>query len=86
MTGEKFFTAGGYIGIALIQGSTLPSLIGYGMGWTHELPPLSMTLLVWLGLACFLARSIYMRQTLYIISEGLGMLLQSVILMLIFLP
>ncbi len=86
MNAEKLFGIGGYVGIALIQGASLPSLIGNLLGWSHELPPLSMTLLVWLGLACFLARSIYARQTLYIWSEGIGMALQTAMLMMICLP
>ena len=76
----------GYIGICLIQGATLPSRIANLLGWSHELPPLSMTLLVWAGLLCFLIRSIHAKQTLYIISEGVGFGLQTVMLALIVLP
>lgn len=82
----KAFEAGGYIGIILIQGASLPSLIGNVMGWSHDLPPLSMVLMVWAGLFLFLLRSIYNRQMLYIVSESVGFLLQSILLAMIVLP
>jgi hypothetical protein len=83
---KRIFEAGGYLGIALIQGATLPSLIGVLMGWSQELPPLSMVLMVWAGLFLFLLRSVYNRQWLYIISEGVGIGLQSVLLACIVFP
>lgn len=83
---SKVFEGGGYVGIALIQGAALPSIIGVLCGWSHSLPPLSMVLMVWLGLALFLARSIYNRQMLYIVSELCGLLLQSVLLACIVFP
>jgi hypothetical protein len=86
MNKPKIFEAGGYLGIGLIQGSTLPSLVGVAAGWSTDLPPLSMVLMVWVGLALFLARSIYNRQTLYIVSEGVGIVLQSILLAIIVFP
>lgn len=77
---RRAFEAGGYLGIALIQGATLPSLIAVAAGWSTDLPPLSMVLMVWAGLALFLARSIYNRQMLYIVSEGVGITLQTALL------
>lgn len=83
---KRTFEAGGYVGIALIQGATLPSLISLALGRVTDLPPLSMVLMVWAGLALFFARSIYNRQTLYIVSEGIGISLQTVLLAVIVLP
>lgn len=86
MSKAKAFEAGGYIGICLIQGAAIPSLVGVIMGWSHELPPLSMVLMVWAGLFLFLLRSIYNRQMLYIVSESVGIFLQSILLALIVFP
>jgi uncharacterized protein YqgC (DUF456 family) len=83
MNGANAFEAGGYVGIALIQCANLPSLIGVMLGWSNDLPPLSMVLMVWAGLLLFLARSIYNRQTLYIVSEGIGIILQTLMLMVV---
>jgi len=80
---SKLFEAGGYVGIGLIQCANLPSLIGVLLGWSDDLPPLSMVLMVWAGLLLFLARSIYNRQTLYIVSEGIGIILQTLMLMVV---
>lgn len=82
----KLFEAGGYVGIILIQGAVIPSLIGNIMGWSSDLPPLSMVLLVWAGLFLFLLRSIYNKQMLYIVSESVGLFLQSVLLAIIVFP
>lgn len=83
---KRLFEAGGYVGIILIQGATLPSLIGVALDTSHELPPLNMVLMVWLGLGLFLARSIYNRQILYIVSEGVGIILQTILLAIIVFP
>jgi len=83
MNHAKIFEAGGYVGIFLIQGANLPSLFSLAMGWDTNLPPLSMVLLVWAGLFLFLLRSIYNKQILYIVSEGVGILLQSIMLAII---
>ena len=79
----KTFEAGGYAGIILIQGATLPSLAGCILGNACELPPLSMTLMIWAGLLLFIFRSLYNRQILYIVSEGIGFFLQSALLLIL---
>lgn len=86
VTAKQATELGGYLGICLIQGATLPSLIGHIMGWDGNLPPLSMVLMVWAGLFLFLVRSIVNRQMLYIVSEGVGIFLQSVLLAIIVFP
>lgn len=83
MNKDKLFESGGYVGIALIQGAMLPSLVGHFLGSSEPLPPLSMVILVWAGLALFLARSIHYRQMLYIVSESVGIFLQTLMLLLI---
>jgi len=77
---------GGWVGMCLIHGATLPTTVGNIMGWTHTLPPLSMVLLVWSGLALFLWRAIARRDFLYTVSNAIGFTLNSVLLAIIVYP
>ena len=64
---------GGYTGMVLLQGATLPSIIGAIINpATADLPPLSMVLMVWIGLLLYFARAFVQRDWLYMISYGIG--------------
>ena len=73
----------GWLGMILIHCATLPTMINILRGEHAALPPLSMVLLVWAGLALFLLRSIGARDKLSIISNAFGFIMQSVMLAII---
>jgi hypothetical protein len=77
---------GGWLGMCLIHGATVPVTVSNILGWSSQLPPLSMVLLVWAGLALFLWRAIARNDTLYIVSNAVGFVLNSVLLALIVFP
>ena len=77
---------GGWVGMCLIHGATIPVTVSNIMGWSDQLPPLSMVLLVWGGLALFLWRAIDRNDVLYIVSNAVGFVLNSVLLALIVFP
>lgn len=77
---------GGWIGMLLIHGATIPVTVSNILGWSDRLPPLSMVLLVWAGLALFLWRAIDRKDTLYIVSNAVGFVLNSILLALIVFP
>jgi hypothetical protein len=77
---------GGWIGMCLIHGATVPVTVSNIIGWSSQLPPLSMVLLVWAGLALFLWRAIARNDTLYIVSNAVGFVLNSVLLAIIVFP
>jgi hypothetical protein len=77
---------GGWIGMCLIHGATLPITIGNVLGWTKNLPPLSMVLMIWAGLVLYLWRAVATQDRLHIVSNSIGFIFQSVLLALIFLP
>lgn len=77
---------GGWIGMCLIHGATVPVTVSNILGWSSQLPPLSMVLLVWSGLALFLWRAIARSDTLYIVSNAVGFVLNSILLALIVFP
>lgn len=77
---------GGWVGMCLIHGATVPVTLGNIMGWSDKLPPLSMILLVWSGLALFLWRAIARKDVLYTVSNAVGFVLNSILLALIVFP
>lgn len=79
-------TLAGWAGVVLLQGATLPSMIGNIMGWSNNLPPLSMVLMVWTGLLCYFYRAVKQRDVVYITSNGVGLFLNTILLALIALP
>jgi uncharacterized protein with PQ loop repeat len=77
----------GWIGVLLLQGATLPSMIDrLTVGTDASLPPLSMVLMVWIGLGFYLARAIRQNDVVYITSNGIGMFLNSVLLAMVIFP
>ena len=74
---------GGWIGMILIHGATVPTTLSVILGYSSELPPLSMVLLVWSGLFLFLLRAIVARDTLYIVSNTIGFFFNTILLTLI---
>lgn len=77
---------GGWVGMCLIHGATIPVTVGNILGLSDNLPPLSMVLLVWTGLALFLWRAIARNDMLYTVSNAVGFVLNSVLLALIVFP
>lgn len=73
----------GWAGVVLLQGATLPSMIGRLMGNAGALPPASMVLMVWTGLLFYLARAIRQNDVVYITSNGIGVFLNSILLYMI---
>ena len=73
----------GWLGMILVQSSTLPATIGRILGYSSQLPPLSMVLLCWSGLFLYFIRAFYQKDTLYMVSNGFGFFVNSILLALI---
>lgn len=80
---ERFFDLCGYAAIGLIQGATMPAMLGFIINGHGELPPLTMTLMIWAGLFLYLVRSVYRKDMVAIVSNSIGFVLQSVMLAII---
>lgn len=76
----------GWVGMCLIHSATIPVTVSNILGLSDNLPPLSMVLLVWSGLALFLWRAIARNDVLYTVSNAVGFVLNSVLLALIVFP
>jgi len=74
---------GGWIGMLLIHGATIPTSVAVIAGWSDRLPPLDMILMIWAGLFLFLIRGIAQKDWLYIVSNAIGFALQSLLISII---
>lgn len=73
----------GWIGLVLIHGATIPTTLGIVMGYSENMPPMNMVLMVWTGLFLFLIDAFKKRDMLYIISNAIGFFFNSILLALI---
>lgn len=73
----------GYIGMFLIHGATMPTAFAVIFGYSDNLPPIDMVLMLQCGLFLFLIRAIAQNDKLYMISNGVGFFMQTVLLSLI---
>lgn len=76
----NFFEICGYAAIILIQGATMPAMLQRIFTGAGQLPPLSMTCMIWTGLFLYLVRSIASRDTVGIVSNSVGFFMQSIML------
>lgn len=80
---NKLAEIGGWIGMVLIHGATIPTSIAVIMGWSDHLPPIDMIVMVWLGLLLFFFRALARFDWLYLVSNAIGFTLNTIILVLI---
>jgi|TARA_R110001583_G_scaffold193483_1_gene362071 hypothetical protein len=80
---KKFAEICGWIGAVLIHSATVPTSLAVIFGANPNLPELSLVLLVWSGLILFLIRAISQKDMLYIVSNLVGFILNSILLLII---
>ena len=80
---KRLAELGGWIGMILIHGATLPTTISLIMGWSTKLPPLDMVIMVWIGLALFFIRALARVDFLYLTSNLIGFVLNTILLSII---
>jgi len=85
MMKKQLAEIGGWLGMVLIHGATIPTSVSVIMGWSSDLPPLDMVLLIWAGLFLFFIRALARFDWLYLVSNAVGFMLQSVLLAIIIL-
>lgn len=73
-----------WLAIIVLNFATIPSLLAVKTGLSDRLPPLELTLLVWLGLLLYFIRSAILKDMLMIITIGFGFAIQAIMLGIIF--
>ena len=69
----------GWLGMLLVQGASFPALYELIILGEAELPPLSMVLMLQVGLALYFARALMQKDTVYLISNGIGFAIQTLL-------
>lgn len=78
---KKFCEFLGWIGMLVIHSATIPVTIRAIMYEGVKLPPLDMVLMMWTGLFLYLLRAIAQKDRLYMISNGVGVFMQTMLLL-----
>lgn len=73
-----------WVGILALHSVTVPTLLGLMMGITDSTPPIDMILILWGALTMFFIRAVIKKNTLNILTIGLGFIGQSLMMALIF--
>jgi hypothetical protein len=74
----------GWIGILLLHGATVPTMLGLMFGMTDKPPSIDMVLIVWAALGMFFMKAIIQRDILNLITIGLGFIMQATLMALVF--
>ena len=69
----------GWLGMLLVQGASFPALYELIVMGKADLPPLSMVLMLQIGLALYFARALIQKDTVYLISNGIGFAIQTLL-------
>ena len=73
----------GWFGMVMIHGATIPTTLALLLDDAAQKPPVSMVLLVWIGLLLFLVRAAGRKDILYLVSNAVGFFLNGALLALI---
>lgn len=74
----------GWLAVLVLHAATVPSLLAVMNGLTDVMLPIDIVLLVWTALVLLLAKAAIQRDTLNMITIGLGFVMQAVLMALIF--
>jgi hypothetical protein len=74
----------GWLAIVLLHAATVPSLLAVMQGLTDVMLPVDMVVLVWSALVLMFLRAAIMKDTLNLITIGLGFFVQATMMALIF--
>jgi len=74
----------GWIAVLVLHASTIPSLMAVMAGLTDRLPGVDLVLLVWAGLTLLFIKAAVQKDTLNLVTIGVGFIIQAVMMALIF--
>ncbi len=74
----------GWLAVIAIHAATIPSLLAVMTGLTDKMPGADLILLAWTGLTLLFIKAAVQKDMLNIITIGVGFIIQSVLMVLIF--
>lgn len=73
----------GWLSAVIIHCATIPTLLALLTGLSDSTPNLDLVLFVWAGLVLMFARAVVLKDSLNIITIGLGFMVQAVLMAMI---
>jgi hypothetical protein len=74
----------GWLAVIVIHSATIPSLLAVMAGLTDKMPSADLILLAWTGLTLLFVKAAVQKDMLNIVTIGVGFIVQSVLMVLIF--
>lgn len=74
----------GWLAVIVIHAATVPSLLAVMAGLTDKMPSADIILLMWTGLTLMFVKAAVQKDMLNVITIGVGFIIQSVLMVLIF--
>ena len=74
----------GWLAVLVLHAATIPTLLAVGSGLTDKMPPVDFVLLCWSGLTLLFLKAAVQKDMLNIVTIGLGFIIQSALMTLIF--
>jgi hypothetical protein len=73
----------GWIGLVLLLASLIPTFLAVMAGVTDKLPPIDLVLFIWAALVTFFIRAAILKDTVVVLTVGVGFMVNSVFMALI---
>jgi hypothetical protein len=74
----------GWTGLIALHAVTIPSLFGLMTGLTDNTPPIDMVIILWAAMALFYIKAILEKNVVSLVIIGLGFIMQSILMALVF--
>jgi hypothetical protein len=74
----------GWTGLIALHAVTIPSLFGLMTGLTDTTPPIDMVIILWAAMALFYIKAMLEKNTISVMIIGLGFIMQSILMALVF--
>jgi hypothetical protein len=74
----------GWTGLIALHAVTIPSMFGLMTGLTDDTPPIDMVIILWAAMALFYIKAILERNVVSLVIIGLGFIMQSILMALVF--
>jgi hypothetical protein len=74
----------GWTGLIALHAVTIPSLFGLMTGITDNTPPIDMIIILWTAMGLFYIKAILEKNVISLVIIGLGFIMQSILMALVF--
>ena len=74
----------GWTGLIALHAVTIPSLFGLMTGLTDDTPPIDMIIILWTAMGLFYIKAILEKNVVSLVIIGLGFIMQSILMALVF--